>query len=233
MNRILSKLDFVYKKCANVLRQAQDERIFLARDDTSTKLNMQQVESIRARFKKKSNNKIIKAIVGLGNPGQKFEYNRHNIGFLVADALVDKHQGFWVENELLNYAQINIDGRNIYVVKPQTYMNSSGKISSWLNKKGVKPEEIIVVHDDLERPFGKVTVKLGGSAQGHNGIRSMMTLFGPDFYRVRCGIGRPLNKEDVGNYVLTNFIENESSVEKMIQDAIVEIEKITKKEAAK
>jgi PTH1 family peptidyl-tRNA hydrolase len=168
----------------------------------------------------------IKAIIGLGNPGSQFSYNRHNIGFLVVDALADEYNGSWKKSNLLENAEINIDGKNIYLIKPQTFMNSSGKIAAWLKKKGIQLEEIIVVHDDLQRSFGKVTTRFGGSAQGHNGIKSIMTLFGSDFYHVRCGIGRPENKDDVAGYVLSNFAEGEIAVEKMIQEAQSEILKL-------
>ncbi len=168
--------------------------------------------------------KEFKVIVGLGNPGHQFEYNRHNIGFLVADALIDKYNGSWQKNDLMDYALVNIDGRNILVIKPQTFMNSSGKISLWLKKKGIKGEEVIVVHDDLEKPFGAVSIKEGGSARGHNGVKSLMELFGPNFYRLRCGIGRPEKKSEVADYVLSNFIEGEVLVEDMIQESIKRIE---------
>lgn len=172
------------------------------------------------------NKREIKAIIGLGNPGPKFSYNRHNIGFLVVDALADKYHGEWQNVELLEYALIDIDGKNIYLIKPQTFMNASGKVASWLKKKGISDESVIVVHDDLERPFGKVTVKIGGSAQGHNGVKSLIELLGVNFYRVRCGIGRPEKKSDVSDYVLSNFIEGEVHVEEMIQQAIKQIESL-------
>ncbi|HBR70492.1 TPA: aminoacyl-tRNA hydrolase [Candidatus Dependentiae bacterium] len=170
------------------------------------------------------NKKEIKGIIGLGNPGPKFSYNRHNIGFLVVDALADKYHGEWQNSELLEYAVIDINGKSIYLVKPQTFMNASGKISSWLKKKGISEENVIVVHDDLERPFGKVTLKIGGSAQGHNGVKSLIELLGINFYRIRCGIGRPEKKSDVSDYVLSNFVEGEPNVEEMIQAAIRQIE---------
>lgn len=165
----------------------------------------------------------IKAIIGLGNPGGQFSYNRHNIGFLVVDALADEYNSSWKESDLLDLAEINIDGKNVYLIKPQTFMNSSGKIAAWLRKKGTQPEEIVVVHDDLQRPFGKVTTRFDGSAQGHNGVKSIMTLFGSDFYRVRCGVGRPENRNDVAGYVLSNFIEGEIAVENMIQEVVQKI----------
>jgi len=167
--------------------------------------------------------KDIKVIVGLGNPGSKFTYNRHNIGFLVVDALADKYGGQWKSSELLAYCSVTIEEKKIYLIKPQTFMNSSGKIASWLNKKGIKAENILVVHDDLQRPFGKISIKAGGSAQGHNGVKSLMEQFGPDFYRIRCGIDRPEKKSEVADYVLSNFTEGEHNVEKMVQRAIQEI----------
>jgi peptidyl-tRNA hydrolase, PTH1 family len=168
--------------------------------------------------------KKIKVIIGLGNPGHQFEYNRHNIGFLVADALIDKYNGAWQNNDLMDYASVNIDGQNVFVIKPQTFMNSSGKISLWLKKKGIKDDEVIVVQDDLEKPFGAVSIKEGGSARGHNGVKSLMELFGANFYRLRCGIGRPEKKSEVADYVLSNFIEGEDLVGEMIQESVKQIE---------
>ena len=169
---------------------------------------------------------IFKAVVGLGNPGPQFEFNRHNIGFLVADALVDKYNGSWQKNDVMEYATINVEGRNILVVKPQTFMNSSGKVASLLRKKGIREEETLVIHDELEKPFGSISLKEGGSARGHNGLRSLIELFGPNFYRLRCGISRPEKKSDVAHYVLSNFTEGDVHVEEMIQAAVDKLEEL-------
>ena len=99
-------------------------------------------------------------------------------------------------------------------------MNSSGKIIPSLLKQGIKTENLLVVHDELEKPFGKIEFKMGGSHRGHNGLRSIMEFCGPDFMRLRFGIGRPERKEGVADYVLSNFSENKSDVENMIEKAV-------------
>lgn len=147
----------------------------------------------------------IRAIIGLGNPGRTYENTRHNIGFKVVDQLVESHVGNgWRVTGELETAEIDLYGHKVLVIKPQTFMNNSGKVVPFLQKKGIKAEHILVVHDELEQPFGKITFKIGGSAKGHNGLRSIITLCGEDFARLRFGIGRP-DKEEVADYVLNNF----------------------------
>jgi len=166
----------------------------------------------------------IKAIIGLGNPGTKFHNNRHNIGFLIVDALAEKHNASWHKKEDRETADVQIDDKKIILIKPQTFMNSSGKIIPSLLKQGIKAENILVVHDELEKPFGKVEIKTGGSHRGHNGLRSIMEFCGADFHRLRFGIGRPENKEDVPDYVLSNFAKNEN-IGPVIDQAVELIEK--------
>lgn len=161
----------------------------------------------------------IKAIIGLGNPGQKFQYNRHNIGFMVVDYLADQALAQWQERENLLYCEISIEDKKIFLVKPQEFMNSSGIVLPWLAKKGIKPVDFLVVHDELELPFGKVASRCGGSARGHNGLRSLIVSAGPDFCRIRCGIGRPETKEEVAQYVLSDFTQDPPAVETMIKTA--------------
>ncbi|MFA6066493.1 MAG: aminoacyl-tRNA hydrolase [Candidatus Babeliaceae bacterium] len=168
---------------------------------------------------------MIKIIIGLGNPGQKYSYTRHNIGFLVVDQLVDMHNGSWKSKNDAEIAEITINNKPILVIKPQTFMNNSGAIMPSLQKKGIKPEEILVVHDELELPFGKVAIKQGGSAKGHNGLKSIISYIGDAFSRLRCGIGRPEQREDVADYVLNNFLPTED-VQSMIVDAIKKIDTV-------
>lgn len=165
----------------------------------------------------------IKAVIGLGNPGERFQTTRHNIGFLVADALVDRLGGDWRLRDQIAVAQVAINDQKVLVVKPQTFMNNSGNIMSFLTKQGIKAHEIIVVHDELEFPFGKITSKRGGSARGHNGVKSIMAVIGDDFYRVRCGIDRPEDRAEVANYVLQRFVESDSEIEEMVRRAVDEV----------
>jgi PTH1 family peptidyl-tRNA hydrolase len=168
----------------------------------------------------------ISALIGLGNPGPKFVFTRHNIGFRVLDALADNYHASWHTKGNAEIAQIALNDRTILLVKPVTFMNSSGQVLPQLAKQGIKKENILVVHDELELPFGKLKVRTGGSAKGHNGLRSIIETIGPEFMRLSVGIDRPLNREEVPDYVLSRFRENEQQVEQMIQQAVIELEKI-------
>ena len=166
----------------------------------------------------------IKIIIGLGNPGKQYHYNRHNIGFLVLDSLAEKHAASWHKKADYEYADIEINGEKIILIKPQTFMNSSGKIIPALLKQGLKAENLLVVHDELEKPFGNIQFRIGGSHRGHNGLRSIMEFCGPDFMRLRFGIGRPEQREEVANYVLSNFLESSDELKKLIDKAMGMIE---------
>lgn len=171
----------------------------------------------------------IQAIVGLGNPGQKFKYTRHNIGFLVVDALAEKHAGSWQEKDLMASAQIMLGDKQILLIKPQTYMNNSGKAIPFLTKKGMMPENILVVHDELEAPVGKIKIRSRGSAKGHNGLRSIIEQIGDGFPRLSCGIGRPERKEDVSNYVLERLPLSTQELDHYLDQIIKTIEQLCSK----
>ena len=98
---------------------------------------------------------------------------------------------------------------SIYLIKPQTYMNQSGNVIPFLLKKGMKSNEILVIHDELEKKLGNISIRFAGSARGHNGLRSIISMMGSKFWRLRFGVGRPLIKSEVGNYVLSNFLPEE------------------------
>ena len=168
---------------------------------------------------------MIKVVIGLGNPGQKFHYTRHNIGFLVVDELVKQYHGIWVAKKDYESADITVNNQSILVIKPQTFMNSSGAIIPQFQKKGITSQEIVVIHDELELPFGKVTIKLGGSVKGHNGLKSLISYMGDQFYRIRCGIGRPEHREDVPDYVLSSFSPAEDT-QTLIHKAIKILEEL-------
>lgn len=157
-------------------------------------------------------NTPIKVIIGLGNPEKHFENTRHNIGFRVVDTLVNRHNSSWSEQKNMLVANININVHNVILVKPFTYMNNSGSVMPYFIKKGIKVENILVVHDELEKKFGALSFKVGGSHRGHNGLRSITQFIGDGFSRLRFGIGRPQDKAYVGNYVLQNFLPEEQSV---------------------
>jgi len=164
----------------------------------------------------------IKAIIGLGNPGAKYSSNRHNIGFMILDELAEACNSNWSKSDNFESAKIEIGDNSILLIKPQTFMNNSGQVVAALKKKGIKPEEILVVHDELELPYGKIALKFAGSAKGHNGLKSIIANTSDQFWRLRFGIGRPLNREDVPNYVLENF--RESDLNTKIDESIKNIE---------
>lgn len=166
----------------------------------------------------------IQAIIGLGNPGQSYYYQRHSIGFRVLDELAQKYSATWHARDSMEYAKISINDHHLLLIKPQTFMNSSGKVIPYLTKQGIKAENIMVVHDELELPFGKIATKMGGSAKGHNGLKSLIAARGDGFMRLRFGIGRPADKEEVPEYVLSHFSENSMALDQAIVQAVEIIE---------
>src|SRR5580765_3657040 len=105
----------------------------------------------------------IKVIIGLGNPGRAHQYQRHNIGFRVLDALAYAHGGLWSTRANSESAEVSINDHKVFLIKPQTYMNASGEVIPPLTKKGITAAHIMVVHDELEKPFGTISIKQGGS----------------------------------------------------------------------
>lgn len=170
--------------------------------------------------------KEIKAIIGLGNPGPQYRFNRHNIGFLVLDQLANQYGDSWSSKDTMHIATVKINNQPVVLIKPQTFMNDSGKVIGSLSKKGIKPENILVVHDELEKKFGTLAVLLGGSHRGHNGLRSIIGACGQEFWRLRFGVGRPENKDDVANYVLSNFTEDTAELSRLIDESILMIEEL-------
>ncbi len=171
-------------------------------------------------------NKEIKAIVGLGNPGPQYAFTPHNIGFLILDRLCDVWQGSWLEKQNMMIASVRVQDQEILLIKPQTFMNNSGEILHHLQKRGIKIENILVVHDEIDYPFGKINIKDGGSARGHNGLRSLIEHGGQNFYRLRCGVGRPDNPADVGNFVTAPFQETQNQVYELIEKSVALLQKI-------
>ena len=152
-------------------------------------------------------------VVGLGNPGPKYAHTRHNIGFLVIDQLADQ-LGVQLTQQKFNghYGQGSLPtGAPITLLKPQTFMNLSGKsVAPCAQFFKIPPERIIVVHDELEFPFGVIKVKVGGGHAGHNGLKSINASMGTNaFLRLRVGIGRP-QRGSVSDYVLSSFSADDS-----------------------
>lgn len=154
----------------------------------------------------------MKLLVGLGNPGAQYARNRHNIGFMAVDAIAGAHGfGPWRAKFSAEVAEGRLGAAKVVALKPQTYMNLSGDaVQAAAAFWKVAPGDIIVFHDELDLEPGKVRVKTGGGHAGHNGLRSMMGHLGPEFVRVRLGIGHPGDKALVTPHVLGDFSRAET-----------------------
>jgi PTH1 family peptidyl-tRNA hydrolase len=146
-------------------------------------------------------------VVGLGNPGMEYADTRHNIGFMVADEL---HRRWRMDAFKSKFGcELSLKGEMV-VLKPQEYMNLSGpptqRAAAFYK---IAPTQTIVVHDEIDLPFGKLRVKAGGGHGGHNGLRSLIEQLGADFLRVRCGVDKPTQKERVTGHVLGGFSKSE------------------------
>ena len=147
-------------------------------------------------------------IVGLGNIGEKYQLTRHNIGFMVIDEITKNLSTSNIQKSNF-HSTLEKSGYDLYS-KPTTYMNNSGMAVHAIKeyyKLGL--EDIIVIHDDIDLPFGTVKFKIGGGHGGHNGLRSIDAHIGKEYIRIRIGVGKPQDKADVANYVLDNFTKEE------------------------
>lgn len=157
-------------------------------------------------------------VVGLGNPGPAYAGHRHNVGYLVADELADRmgsafraHKSGRAEVVESRLTPPGVPGPRVVLARPRGYMNESGgSVKALATFYKVPPERIIAIHDELDIAFNTLRVKLGGGDNGHNGLRSMRGSLGTgDFYRVRAGIGRPPGRQDVADFVLSNYSSTE------------------------
>lgn len=161
----------------------------------------------------------LKLIVGLGNPGLQYARNRHNVGFMVVDELARRLGASWVRRGHAEVAEARAGTGKFWLMKPQTFMNLSGDavlVFARFHKLG--PEEILVAHDDMDLPFGRVRLRLGGSAGGSNGVKSVIARLGTDrFARLKVGVSRPPPGWEVVNWVLSNFQPAEAA---LLQDVV-------------
>jgi len=150
-------------------------------------------------------------IVGLGNPGSGYAGNRHNVGFMVVEAIAKRHGiGPWRRRFQGVAAEGVLDGARVLLLLPGTYMNDSGRaVAEAMHFYKLGLPEIVVVHDEIDLPPGKVRVKTGGGSAGHNGLRSISSHVGNDYRRVRVGVGHPGAREMVQHYVLSDFAKSE------------------------
>jgi PTH1 family peptidyl-tRNA hydrolase len=156
-------------------------------------------------------------IAGLGNPGEKYSHNRHNIGFLIIDKIIKNLTTNNINNP--NFKSICYKAPNTIYAKPQTFMNLSGEsIIAISDYYDISNDNIIIIHDDIDLEFGSLKFKIGGGHGGHNGLRSIDSHCGKDYIRVRVGVGKPSSKSDVANFVLSDFSKEEF---KELNDTII------------
>lgn len=161
----------------------------------------------------------MKLIVGLGNPGTKYDKTKHNTGFMAIDHYLEKNNLKLDKEKFLgHWTKQKIKGEDVIILEPQTYMNDSGKsIAQVVNFFKIKPEDILVIQDDMDMPVGKIRVRATGKSGGHNGIKSIIALLGTsNFNRLKIGIQHP-QKESVVSWVLTPFKgEDQKAIEKAL-----------------
>ena len=180
-------------------------------------------------------------VLGLGNPGARYERTRHNAGFLVVDRLADRHRGRshssarpsavleWKKQHGALVDTVRFADREVVLAKPQSFMNLSGQVGASLRGwYKVENDDVVVVHDDVDLPFGDVRVKKGGGHGGHNGLRDLVAKLGSgDFVRVRFGVGRPAAGWDTADYVLATWTaEEEARVPEIVDLAADAVERV-------
>ncbi|MEQ8825582.1 MAG: aminoacyl-tRNA hydrolase [Filomicrobium sp.] len=164
----------------------------------------------------------MKLIVGLGNPGQKYERNRHNVGFMAVDKIADEFGFQPYRNRFKGLvAEGRVGSQRALIIKPQTYMNESGQsVGEATRFLKIAEEDVIVLYDEIDLAPGKLKAKLGGGNAGHNGLRSISAHLGNDYHRIRIGVGHPGRKDLVANYVLHDFAKAEYDWLDPLLDAI-------------
>jgi peptidyl-tRNA hydrolase, PTH1 family len=166
-------------------------------------------------------------IVGLGNPGREYRLNRHNIGFMVVDRLAERHD--LTLGRLRSKALVGegvVYGSKVILAKPQTYMNLSGEaVGSLAGYFQIPPENILVVYDEIDLPFGTLRMRKKGGPGGHNGMKSLISRLGQEFPRLRLGVGRPSGRMPPAAYVLQNFgPDDRPLLEEILDRAVAAIE---------
>jgi len=171
-----------------------------------------------------TDNELIQIIVGLGNPGSRYEDTRHNAGFWFVDLLARRHGAVFKQERRFqgDLARIEVDGRDVRLLKPTTFVNRSGTaIRSLAAYLKVAPEAVMIAHDDLDLPVGTVRLKRGGGAGGHNGLKDVIAHLGRDFFRLRIGVGHPGHQSEVIDYVLNRPTRDEDqSIRASIEEAV-------------
>ncbi len=161
-------------------------------------------------------------LVGLGNPGNEYARNRHNIGFMAVETIAQRHRFTpWKKRFQGQTAEGTVAGDKILALEPATFMNLSGQsVVAALQFYKLKPENVVVIHDELDLPPGRIRVKKGGGHGGHNGLRSIDAHIGKEYWRIRLGIGHPGNKDLVSGYVLHDFAKADQTWIAPLLDAV-------------
>jgi peptidyl-tRNA hydrolase, PTH1 family len=166
-------------------------------------------------------------VAGLGNPGREYARNRHNVGWLVAEELAGRHGGSWRAKFNGQLAEVRIDGHKVALLKPETYMNDSGRsVKAAMRFFKLDPDQVLVVHDETDLEAGRLQARLGGGLAGHNGLRSVNQHLGtPEFLRLRVGVGRPGrgDRRPLADWVLSDFAPDED-VDELVRSAADAVE---------
>ncbi len=161
-------------------------------------------------IKKKEKDEMKYLIVGLGNIGDEYTGTRHNAGFLIADKIAEKNAADFTQKKLAYLAEFKYRGRKVYVIKPTTYMNLSGKaIKYWLDKLSVKKSHLFINVDDINLDFGKLRIRKKGSDGGHNGLKDIQNYLGKEYNRLRVGVGSEFSKGQQVDYVLGEWSDEQ------------------------
>ncbi len=171
-------------------------------------------------------------VVGLGNPGDEYRGSRHNVGADVVELLAERHGArLRKRKERALVDEVTIDGRRVALAVPLTYVNDSGlAVGALVRRFGVSPEQLVIVHDELDLPVAELKVKSGGGLAGHNGLRSIVAhLRSQDFQRVRIGVGKPVSKERGADHVLNRFGKRDrTEVDVTVEQAADAVEAIVR-----
>lgn len=163
-------------------------------------------------------------LVGLGNPGLEYEFNRHNVGFRVIDSIAEKFDvSFKKMTQFAKVGSFSFGELKFIIAKPLTFMNLSGRAVRFLiDFYKIPISNLFVFHDDIDLTFGRIKIKNGGGNGGHNGLKSIDSLIGTNYWRIRIGVGRPEHKSEVSSYVLGNFNKDQNEVISEISNIISE-----------
>lgn len=174
-------------------------------------------------------------LVGLGNPGREYALTRHNVGYMAVDEIVCRYSFESYQKKFKGLlAKGTIEGQAVLVLKPETFMNLSGEsVQAAMAFYKIKPEDVIVFHDDMDLPLCKIKVKKGGGSGGHNGLKSIDSHIGQAYWRVRIGIDKPAIKEQVVSWVLSSFtIEQKRKLDDLLIKVADEIPELLTKESS-